>query len=78
MKYIAETVSSKYYREKEGNIIMYRKSDNKEFPVDEINQNELISDCLERRITKLSPIFVYDYMEILKENGIILIETDGN
>jgi hypothetical protein len=47
--------------------------DNKEFINVERNQIELTKDCIEGNILKLSPVFIYDYLEILKDNGQLLI-----
>lgn len=74
LTYLAETLSFIYYRGAEREILIYRKSDHKEFPNDGVNQGELITDCLEGNIIKLSPVFVYDFVEILKEHGKLLIE----
>jgi len=71
--YLAETFHFTYYRGDQREIMRYRKMDNKEFINVERNQIELTKDCIEGNILKLSPVFIYDYLEILKDNGQLLI-----
>lgn len=66
--YLGETKDFMYFRDEAYNTpIMYRLSDNQRYAVEAIVEAELINDVVEGNMIKISPAFIYDYQEIIKE-----------
>lgn len=69
-KYLGETEEFVYFNDEAYNApVMYRKEDNKKYSIEDIVSGELISDVKVGKFIKISPDFIYDYNEILKEGS---------
>lgn len=65
--YLCESEFFTYYRNDYEEVIMLRNCDNALFSVSDVNEGELMNDIRNGSLLKLSPDFIYDYQEILKE-----------
>lgn len=67
-RYLGETEDHAYYNDEQYNApVMYRKVDGEKYSIEAIVEGDLISDVQEGKFIKISPEFIYDFQEILKE-----------
>lgn len=75
--FLAETKEIEYYQDKDQNLVMYRKKDHKKSCLGKKSPS-LKNDVLSGNIIKISPVFINDFQDILKDENLLLIPTRDN
>lgn len=76
-KFLCETKQLEYYNTPSDEIYFIRKVDGSKSGPSLLAESSLVNDMLNKKVTRIFPDFVYEYVEILENNGENLYDFCG-